>query len=536
MANELAAMNRVWIAAAAAAAAVSAGALLLQCWSIFWLQETVWDNEKLLLFDHLNRFAAGDGLNHLQLARIPSLIPDYLLGWIISWFSDDIRLQYFFYVWTISSLQLLLGGLLLSSLLSVDLARAVLVVSGLQILLLGISFPLAINLQISRLPINHGGNALLWFLFLILLLKALASPLDQVRQGWVLGCLAFAACLSNRIFASQAILPALFLILSSHGRQHRCLGLPILCGAVLGLVSSKLFINSGCLPNFYFSHLHLVAHLKELLAIRWWPSLGWSGGAGYILIIQITCTIVLVFSSKFSTSFGSKNDPISSFGCFVAWVTVFTLLPYPWLLQSQGLLGESLRYLQPLLLITPVSLAVVIAKITAFCSARQKRFLWRVALVLMLLAFSRVGMGPLWPRIFMEWRHPLVEQIEELIPAGSSVLTAEEEEFLLSSRALKAGSNWRLHVSQIASNGHANSWDQDKGEFYDQSHQLRDYTSLILAPDRRFQALTWYGNPAQVYKLDSAGNMLWIYDQAGRQRIKKTLQLDLAGSFSILCE
>lgn len=522
------AVKGVWVAALVAA-------LLLQCWSIFWLQDTIWDNEKLLLFDHLNRLAAGDGLNQLNLARIPSLIPDYLLGWLIAWFSKEVRLQYLIYVWIVTMLQLLLEGLLLCKLVGMGLPRAVLVVTGLQILLLGISFPLAINLQISHLPLNHGGNALLWLLFLLLLLKALARPEVQRWQGWGLGCLACGACLSNRLFVLQAIVPSLLLILPLNGSQQRRLGLPIFCGALLGLLASERLILSGCLPIFAFSSVDLVAHLKELFAIRWWISLGWSVGAGYVLLTGIILAALLVWGSESHHYTSPETDTRRRYGSFILWGGLFTLLPYPWLLQSQGLTGGSLRYLLPLLLITPVSLAVILARASTVFSPRQQRFLWSAGLALVLVAFNRVGMGPLWPKIFMDWHHPLVESIEALIPSGAAVLTAEEGQSLLSSRALKAGSNWRLHVSQIAGNGHANPWDQGRGEFFDKPHQLRSYAALVVVPERRVIALGWFGAPAHTYNLDEAGTMLWLFDEAGRHRIKEALQRDLAGRFRVKC-
>jgi len=75
-------------------AALGIAFLLLQCLSQLGLQQAVWDNEKLLLFDHIHRLQAGDKLTQLNLARIPSLFPDYILGWLISGFSKDIRTQY----------------------------------------------------------------------------------------------------------------------------------------------------------------------------------------------------------------------------------------------------------------------------------------------------------------------------------------------------------------------------------------------------------------------------------------------------------
>ena len=160
-------------------AALGIAFLLLQCLSQLGLQQAVWDNEKLLLFDHIHRLQAGDKLTQLNLARIPSLFPDYILGWLISGFSKDIRTQYVIYIWLVLAIQLLMAAVLLKKLVPMSFLGSVILIGSLQLFLICISRVFAFNLQLAVLPLNHGGNLLLYWLFLFLLLKALSSSGDN---------------------------------------------------------------------------------------------------------------------------------------------------------------------------------------------------------------------------------------------------------------------------------------------------------------------------------------------------------------------
>ena len=74
----------------------------------------IWDNEKLLAFDHVRLLQNGAGITNLNLARIPSLAPDYILAWLTQIFGEDIRQQYFSYLILQSSAQLGLSAYILT--------------------------------------------------------------------------------------------------------------------------------------------------------------------------------------------------------------------------------------------------------------------------------------------------------------------------------------------------------------------------------------------------------------------------------------
>ena len=77
----------------------------------FW--SGAWDNEKLLAFDQIRLVEQGAVIANLNLARIPSLFPDYLLAYLSQLAGSDIRSQYFFYIIVQTSLQLGLSSWIL---------------------------------------------------------------------------------------------------------------------------------------------------------------------------------------------------------------------------------------------------------------------------------------------------------------------------------------------------------------------------------------------------------------------------------------
>ena len=140
-----------------------------------------------------------------------------------------------------------------------------------------------------------------------------------------------------------------------------------------------------------------------------------------------------------------------------------------------------------------------------------------------------------WPNNFLNWSNSYARKLEDLIPKGSAILVASNSNNLLSSRSLKANSNWSIKFSQIASDGNADPWDQGKGEFFDSSNMQIVYNAVVLNSVGKNKILRAYGSPVLEYKLDEMGNVLWIYDDGGIKRIANFLERDLRGPFRVQC-
>ena len=140
-----------------------------------------------------------------------------------------------------------------------------------------------------------------------------------------------------------------------------------------------------------------------------------------------------------------------------------------------------------------------------------------------------------WPNNFLHWSNSYARKLQDLTPKGTAILVASNSNSLLSARALKANDNWSMQVSQIASNGHADPWDQGKGEFLDSSYNQIVYNAVVLNYVDKNNILRAYGSPALEYKLDEMGNLLWLFDDDGIKRIANVLEQDLRGPFRVQC-
>ncbi len=526
--------------------AVGIAFLLLQCLSQLGLQQGVWDNEKLLLFDHIHKLQGGDNLTQLNLARIPSLFPDYILGWLISGFTKDIRTQYMIYIWLILAMQLLMAAALLEKLVPMSFFRALILIGFLQFILIYISRAFAFNLQLAVLPLNHGGNLLLYWLFLFLLLKALSSAGNGIVYSITIGLLAFLACISNRLFYLQVILPALLVLFALKSNSKWRLFFAILIGGFSALLVSEAVLRTGCLPPAHSSFTDVIVHLQELFTLDLVSLSEWSVGGGYVILISII--LAIWFSCGFQEGL-IVNKKLSSwelfplircYGLFVLLGGIFVLLPYPFFLRSQWGDSANLRYLMPLLLGTPISLALLFAKLTIFRISPKRQLIIAGFLSALIIFRFNISVIPLnsalvWPKNFLHWSNSYARKLEDLIPKGSAILVASNYNNLLSARALKANNNWSMQISQIASNGHADPWDQGKSEFLDSSDMQIAYNAVVLNYVDKNNILLAYGSPALEYKLDEMGNVLWLFDDGGIKRIANVLEQDLRGPFRVQC-
>lgn len=527
--------------------AVAIAFLLLQCLSQLGLQREVWDNEKLLLFDHIHRLQDGDELTKLNLARIPSLFPDYILGWLISGLTKDIRTQYIIYIWLILAMQLLMAAVLLKKLVPISFFKAVILIGFLQLILICISRAFAFNLQLAVLPLNHGGNLLLYWLFLFLLLKALSSYGDDNVYAITIGLLAFLACISNRLFYLQAILPALLVLLALKSNIKLRLFFAILIGGFSALLVSEAVLRTGCLPPAHISFADVIIHLKDLFALDLISLRGWSIGAGYFILISIILAIWF-WCGSVEGLIGNKKSfrwefypLIRYYGLFVFLGGLFVILPYPFFLRSQWGDPANLRYLMPLLLGIPISFASLLSKLPVFRFSPKRQLI--MAGCLLALTISRfnfpvipsLSSALVWPSNFLNWSNSYAKKLEDLTPRGSAILVASNYNNSLSARALKANSNWSMRISQIASNGHADPWDQGKGEFFDSSKTQIIYNAVVFNYVDKINILRAYGPPAIEHKLDEMGNVLWLFDDAGIKRIFNVLEQDLKEPFRVQC-
>ena len=526
--------------------AVGIAFLILQCLSQLGLQQGVWDNEKLLLFDHVHQLQDGDKLTQLNLARIPSLFPDYILGWLISGFTKDIRTQYIIYIWLILAMQLLMAAALLEKLVPMSFFRALILIGFLQFILIYISLAFAFNLQLAVLPLNHGGNLLLYWLFLFLLLKALSSAGNGIVYSITIGLLAFLACISNRLFYLQVILPALLVLFAMKSNSKWRLFFAILIGGFSALLVSEAVLRTGCLPPAHSSFTDVIVHLQELFTLDLVSLSEWSVGGGYVILISII--LAIWFSCGFQEGL-IVNKKLSSwelfplircYGLFVLLGGIFVLLPYPFFLRSQWGDSANLRYLMPWLLGTPISLALLFAKLTIFRISPKRQLIIAGFLSALIIFRFNISVIPLnsalvWPNNFLHWSNSYARKIEDLIPKGSAILVASNYNNLLSARALKANNNWSMQISQIASNGHADPWDQGKSEFLDSSDMQIAYNAVVLNYVDKNNILLAYGSPALEYKLDEMGNVLWLFDDGGIKRIANVLEQDLRGPFRVQC-
>ena len=527
--------------------AVGIAFFMLQCLSQLGLQQGVWDNEKLLLFDHVHQLQDGDKLTQLNLARIPSLFPDYILGWLISGFTKDIRTQYIIYIWLMLVMQLLMAAALLKKLVPTSFLGAVILIGFLQLILLCISRDFAFNLQLAVLPLNHGGNLLLYWLFLFLLLKALSSSANGNVYATTIALLVFLACISNRLFYLQVVLPALIVSFALKSNSRWRLFFAISIGGFSALLVSEAVLRTGCLPPARGSFTDVIVHLQDLFTFDLISLSEWSVGGGYFILISIT--LAIWFSCGLQEGF-IVNKKLSSweffplircYGLFVLLGGLFVLLPYPFFLRNQWGDSSNLRYLMPLLLGTPISLALLFAKLTVFRISPQRQLIivsFIAALTIFRFNISVISFDSalLWPNNFLHWSNSYAKKLEDLMPRGGAILVASNYNNLLSARALKASNNLSMQIAQITSNGHADPWDQGKEEFLDSLNMQIVYNAVVLNYVDKSNMLRAYGSPALEYKLDEMGNLLWLFDNDGIKRIANVLEQDLRGSFRVQCE
>jgi len=494
----------------------------------FW--SGIWDNEKLLAFDHVRLIEQGAGITNINLARIPSIFPDYILAWLSQIAGSDIRTQYLFYIVVQTCLQLSLSSWILRIITQASWLQCLAVVGGLSYLM-GLASPAwAANHSLAALPLNHGGNLVMVLTLTGFCLQLGRSPKAQPYAS-LLGITFFLATLSNRILILQVAIPAFLLFAFKRGRDRTLytnIALNVAISTFAGLALSKIAIKTGCTPPMTWQQPDLAIHLASLFALQ-----SNQVGIGFPILFNIAiCTY---------WCWQSRDQAVQSYGFLAATGAALVILVYPLIFSNQGLGDSVLRYLFGIIFTAPITIGILGVRSLKKSSAFYTIALWVCATLLAINMISQTevfGSTSRFARSILDWENPYSKFIEKNLLEGDAVLTNYEsgDDQELSARSLKAGSNWRRHASQIA-NGDANPWDQGKSEFYmnQVTKELRNYNSLLIRPQDQKTAETWYGVPEKKVFDKNLNVELWIYGEVGRQRISNRVKAGLRGPFEVEC-
>ena len=494
----------------------------------FW--NDIWDNEKLLAFDHVRLIEQGAGIANINLARIPSLFPDYVLAWLSQLAGSDIRSQYLFYIVTQTCLQLSLSSWILRIITQASWLQCIAVIGALSYFLELANPAWAANYSLAALPLNHGGNLVILLTLTGFCLQIVRSPKAQPYTS-LYGTTFFLGTLSNRILIPQAAIPA-FLLFALKKEQDRIIykgiSRTVAISTLAGLALSKIAIKTGCIPPMSWQSSELAVHLANLFALQLNKA-----GISFLILFNIMACAYWCWRSR---------DPVTqAYGSLITSGAALTILVYPLIFSNQGLGDSVLRYLFGIILTMPITGGILVVNALKKFPAIHDFALWACAMLLSISVISQTeAMSPAnrFARSILDWENQYSQFIEKNLVAGDAVLTNYESgnDQKLSARSLKAGSNWRIHISQIA-NGDANPWDQGKPEFYKNqvTKELRNYNALIIRPQDQQKAETWYGRPETKIVDKDLNVELWIYGEAGRQKISNRIKAGLRGPFQVEC-
>lgn len=237
-----------------------------------------------------------------------------------------------------------------------------------------------------------------------------------------------------------------------------------------------------------------------------------------------------------------KDQAISFFKLFASVSITSSIILAAFISQNSGSLAANSRYLLSTILLSGISFLSLLIQLMKNASLG----LWpkgrvvakiAIAITIILTALPTATQGIQSLKTIQNWENPYSEFIRANTPSGASLLTMYEGDHYLSSRSLKAGTNWEIHVSQIASNGEPNPWDQGKSEFYSdqKTKRIRDYQAIIVKDSDASQAISWYGKPIQIERQSELAVQLWIYGQEGVDSIKRKIKTPLTYGFKVEC-
>jgi hypothetical protein len=495
----------------------------------YWQQDAIWDNEKLLVFDHLQLMHRGVALWDINLARIPSIAPDYFIAEITRGLSQDIRIQYLLFLVALSSVQLGLGAAIVSKLTNARLEIALINLALISYLLGWISPDFVSNRSLAALPLNHGGNLAMVLLFYLALIS-FASRQEKISRLKVaaLGLIALAAVASNRIFLIQALGPAVALLSFQRqpwllSKQKHCALAALITGGSGGLLLSRLILKTGCTPPLTWDATQMLTHLNNLFQTD-----TSNVGIGFLIASNLALSL-FIFCKE------SSEPPARLYAGLILSGSAMCLLVYPFIYSNQGIGAGNLRYLLPQISTTSIAVAYLLT--VSLYKKHRMPMASLLALCFAALISSQAPKIPDFANIFSGWTNPYTNFVADNVPLGIGILTAQEGNYLASSRSLKAGSNWRFIASQIASDGNPNPWDQGKAEFYSdaRSKHLRKYRAVLLQASEHKQVLEWYGPPSTIASDKALAAEIFLYDDVRGSNIDKKLTQGIAGDFRIAC-
>ena len=495
------------------------------------LQAAAWNNEPLLAFDHARQLLTGVPLGSMNLARIPSIFPDYLIAIALAITGLSFQWQYAIFVLIFAALQLYLSAGIICFLWQIRIEFGLIIAGLVSFGLAAASSDYSLNLQLSHLPLNHGGNVIMIMGFIWLMLATFKQSISTkaILTFPFLGLLAIAglASLSNRLFVLQAVLPAIICYALDH-QYRRCFLLGL--ASCLGCVASLFLLKVGCFPPVANNLNLVVERLLGFGQVSLWPN--FNVGLGFIFLFEI------VFSGCILSKPNKFNMSSNLMARFLATSVVIIILPYLQYCLNQP--GGIERYLYAPLFLAPVFIA---QPIIAICRALRYvikfQFIATAMLTLLALSFIQsIGHQKLWLHEFLGWDNPGVYSIVKALPRGAAVLTPDGLEGRWHSRTLKASADWQLWFSSITGNGRANPWDQGKWEFRElfPKRKLRSYMAVLVPKAFRNSAIQWYGQPTRKVYLDhKGGSSLWIYDPPTNQRLLASIWADFQLPFRPEC-
>jgi len=391
-------------------------------------------------------------------------------------------------------------------------------------------------------PVNHGGNALAVLLALALLLASIdtkRAPQPKLAL-FATPPIFILAIISNKIFIIQAALPAiatisLFLI-KERFPPRKLQGVKLLtsvtAASLAGYFLSKE-LRSGCNPPIKLDLDFLSALATDQLKLHLeTPDVG--------IGILILLSLALIWATPIKKE---ENIKESFFRVFATTSISSNLILAAFISQNSGPFASNSRYLLSSLLLSEICFLVGTIKLIKLSPLKKwnrfhrlPEFALAIAALVAVSPISAYGANSL--STIKNWENPYTRLIQDNTPASTSLLSMYEGEHYLSSRSLKAGTNWKIHVSQIASNGEPNPWDQGKSEFYqDQdSKTLRDYGGIIIKDQDVDLARSWYGEAKSIASDQELGVQLWLYDEKGRARINKRISTPLNYGFKVECD
>lgn len=522
---------------------VITGIIICLLGSAIWMSQTPhnvqWGDEPLIVFDHISQIKSGAGIGSLNYARIPSLVPDYILAYITSLITPSIRLQYFWFMLLTGGLQIFMMSALVKQVTKSTLLYSALLVSIIGYTLGAVNENIAFNLSFARYPVNHGGNLILVLLaanlFLSSSLLSRKESLSIKQAGQI--TLNFFGVVSNRIFIPQATIPLILGNIYRYAnapkndanKQKLCVVIISIIGSTLiALLASEFAINTGCTPPISTS----IEGFQGVIQGMFKDKNTLATSSGFIICIGLILPILLPAKDKNSAL--SKNDYLV-FSLLSALITV-ALWSLAWENEPSGTYYN--RYIFNLYGFTIIGFSLLTDKaihLARLNKANQKLIL--PAIVFTAIAATQSSNAREAFITFSNHSNPYADLIQNHTNSGGKIYVLTDQQGFKGSRGIKANTNERIWASSIGSDGSANPWDQGKSEFRKgNSREIKDYSMIMTNPSNTETMIKRYGDPQNIITDNQLDVSLLIYStEKSISSIKKSIKRSLKGEFKIQC-